>query len=116
MKQQLQITPENKQMILNAMSEYRNGLKGTGQRLFDISFNKIRGMQSCVDLDGMEMIYVTQSLNFYGKQLSASKIFEMATKYRMLASDIERIRIKFQLENGPTVKKNKAASAGTLTA
>lgn len=116
MKQQLKISRENKQMILKAMSQYRNGLKGMGQRLFDISFNKIRGMKSCIDLDGMEMIYVTQSLNFYGKQLSASQFFEMATKYRMLASDIERIRIKFQLENGPTVKKNKAASAGTLTA
>jgi hypothetical protein len=116
LKQQLNLTRENKQMILNAMAEYRNGLNGMGQRIFDISFNKIRGMKSCIDLDGMEMIYVTQSLNSYGKRLSASQIFEMATKYRMLASDIERIRIKFQLENGPTVKKSKAASAGTLTA
>lgn len=107
MKQQLHISHADKQMILIAMSEFRNGLKGMGKRLFDISFNKVTNMQNSVDLDGMEMIYITQSLNVYGKKLSTDHFFEMATRYRILASEIELIRIKFQLENGPSVKKIK---------
>lgn len=117
MKQTISLNQTHKNMIESAMKYYQGSLQGMGQRLFDIAFNKVRGIVTdSVDLDGMEMIYVTQALNSYGKKLSSLREFEGAARYRMLASHIEKIRITFQRQHSPILKNKKAESAGTLPA
>lgn len=116
MKQALFLVPVQREMIKTAMRSHRLSLVGSGQMLFDISYNKIKNMNVKVELDGMELIYIAQSLNSYAKKLITAKKFVEANKYRGMGLEIEQIRIQFQLQYGPKVKKEKAASAGTLTA
>jgi hypothetical protein len=117
MKQTISLDRTHKIMVAKAMKFYQGSLQGMGKRLFDIAFNKVLEMgEDSVDLDGMEMIYVTQALNSYGKKLSSLKEYEGAACYRSLASHIEKTRISFQREHSPILKKKKAASAGTLPA
>lgn len=117
MRQRLYLLPVQREMLKNAMRNQRKGLSGMGLRLFDIVFNKVEGMKRTVELDGMEMIYLSQSLNAYGKKLSNTGKFTESQHYRMLAMEMEGIRIYFQQTNGPKVQiKKQAASAPTLTA
>lgn len=116
MKQAIYLLPVQREMIKNAMKNYRKGLTGIGQKMFDISYNKIMQMNRTVELDGMEMIYISQALNKHGKQLSAVGKFYESEHYRIIAMEVERIRITFQYQYGPKVQKEKAASAKTLTA
>ncbi|UOE54942.1 hypothetical protein [Cytobacillus oceanisediminis] len=116
MKQILHIPDTQKEMILTSMEVHRQGLKGTGKRVFDIAYNKILKMDHSLELDGMEMMYVSQALNSYGKKLVGSRLYDEAGTYRSMAMEMERIRINFQRTNGPKIKKEKTASAGTLTA
>ncbi|CEG25971.1 hypothetical protein [Bacillus sp. B-jedd] len=116
MKQGIYLQPVQREMIKTAMRAYRKGLNGLGQRLFDIAYNKVKDMGRRIELDGMEMIFISQSLNQHGKGLSASGKIVESRHYRHLAMGIEDIRIHFQQTNGPKVKKEKAASASTLTA
>ncbi|PKG23928.1 hypothetical protein [Niallia nealsonii] len=116
MKQAIYLLNTQKQMVITAMEFHRSTLQGMNKKLFDIAFNKVNRMDEVLELDGMEMIYLTQSMNRYAKYLSKlGEIYE-SKLYRAAAEGIEIIRIKFQMENGPKVKKEKAASAGTLTA
>ncbi|EWG08865.1 hypothetical protein [Cytobacillus firmus] len=116
MKQLLHIPGTQKDMILTSMEVHRQGLNGMGKRLFDIAYSKILKMDHSVELDGMEMMYVSQALNSFGKRLAGIRLFDEAGNYRSMAMEMERIRINFQRTNGPSVKKEKTASAGTLTA
>lgn len=111
MKQILKFNSNNHSMILTAMTAFRQDLEGMGQRLFDIAFKKVRNAAPSVELDGMEMIYVTQSLNKYGKQLRKMGRMDESEQYRLLGSEVERIRFNFQYTNGPKIDKKKAASA-----
>lgn len=111
MKQILNFNSSNHSMILTAMAAFRQDLEGMGKRLFDIAFNKVKGAKPSVELDGMEMIYVTQSLNKYGKQLRKVGRMDESEQYRLLGSEVERIRFNFQYTNGPKIGKKKAASA-----
>ncbi|WLR54313.1 hypothetical protein LC048_17965 [Mesobacillus subterraneus] len=117
MKQRLYLLTVQREMLKNAMRNHRKTLTGMGQQLFDIALIKVGGMNRVVELDGMEMIYISQSLNSYAKKLSnAGKIVD-SQHYRMLAMEIEQIRIWFQQTNGTKVHiKKQAASAPTLTA
>jgi hypothetical protein len=115
MKQAIFLFPAQRELIKTAMRFNRQSLQGMSQKLFDIAYNKVKSMDGfVVKLDGMEMIYVTQSLHKYGKYLSRLHKFEESEIYRSHAVQMDLIRETFQRENGP--KKEKAASAGTLTA
>lgn len=117
MKQRLYLLSVQREMLKNAMRSHRKSLAGMGQKLFDIVFTKVKGMNRTVELDGMEMIYISQSLNSYAKKLSNAGKIADSQHYRMLAMEIEQIRIWFQQTNGPKVHiKKQAASAPTLTA
>ena len=116
MKQPIVLSSGQQEMIKTAMQFKRSTLQGMNKKLFDIAFNKVNQMDHVVELDGMEMIYLAQSMNKYAKYLSKRGEIEKSKLYRAAAEGIEIIRIKFQMENGPKVKKEKAASAGTLTA
>ncbi|TYS50113.1 hypothetical protein [Bacillus infantis] len=111
MKQILKLNSSDHSMIITAMTAFRQELEGMGQLLFDIAFNKLREAQPSVELDGMEMIYVTQSLNKYGKQLREMDRLDQSERYRLLGAEIERVRFNFQYTNGPKIGKKKAASA-----
>lgn len=114
MKQAIYLQKVQKEMIKTSMRFYRERLSGLGKDMFDISFSKINEMDGTrVELDGMEMIYIAQSLNSYAKYLSAYKKYIESYHFRIFASEFEEIRIHFQRMNGPKIK---AASAGTLTA
>ncbi|MGQ4668607.1 hypothetical protein ACUIJN_22775 [Metabacillus halosaccharovorans] len=115
MKQTINFSTEQKIMVLIAMDNYRSTLNGLGQRMFDIAYNKIKDMKSHVDLDGMEMIYVTQALRYHGKALAfkEKKRTVLVNRFRIFADQIEDIRKAFQTKNNPM---EKAASAETLTA
>ncbi|WP_299090435.1 hypothetical protein [uncultured Metabacillus sp.] len=116
MKQTIKLTNLQKDMSVIAMRNYRKTLNGLGQKLFDIAFKKVQQMNEEVKLDGMEMIYITQSLRFQGKEYAQSGNQEMAVLYREFGNRIELIRFEFQRRNNPLLKNKKAASAGTLTA
>lgn len=117
MKQRLYLLSVQREMLKNAMRSHRKSLAGMGQKLFDIVFTKVKGMNRTVELDGMEMIYISQSLNSYAKKLSNAGKIADSQHYRILAMEIEQIRIWFQQTNGPKVQiKKQAASAPTLTA
>ncbi|UII56684.1 hypothetical protein LS684_04255 [Cytobacillus spongiae] len=116
MKQSIYLIPAQRELIKTAMRSYRLGLEGIGQRLFDIAYKKVLSMNNQIELDGMEMIYIAQALNKCGKVLSSSGKYREAQIYRQLAQEVECIRIQFQRTNGPKITKEKAASAGTLTA
>jgi hypothetical protein len=117
MKQRLYLLTVQREMLKNAMRNQRKSLDGMGERLFDIVYSKIEVMNRSVELDGMEMIYISQSLNSYAKKLSNAGKITDSQHYRMLAMEIEQIRIWFQQTNGPKIHiKKQAASAPTLTA
>lgn len=104
MKQLLHIPGAQKEMILTSMEVHRQRLKGMGKRLFDIAYSKILKMNHSVELDGMEMMYVSQALNSFGKRLAGIRLFDEAGNYRSMAMEMERIRINFQRTNGPKIQ------------
>ncbi|WP_141433004.1 hypothetical protein [Bacillus sp. 03113] len=120
MKQAIYLTPVHREMIKTAMRFYRKGLSGSGKQLFDIAFGKVNKMDKRIELDGMEMVYITQSLSKYGKYFCEIGKYCEGEIYRMQGMEMERIRIYFQYQNGPRVDKTKTnkktASAATLTA
>lgn len=117
MKETIKPSKFQKDMITISMRNFRNTQKGIGRKLFDISYLKIKNMNDQVELDGMEMIYIAQSLRFQSKQFAQSGRNELARLYRSYGDQIEEIRKAFQMRNIPEIVKNeKAASAGTLTA
>lgn len=106
MKQAIHIKSEARDLILVAMEFHRKQLDGLGQRLFDIAFNKMHRSDTVFKLDGMEMIYISQSLNKYHKHLCAIHKYHDAERYRFLAAQIEKIRITFQMTYGPKIEKS----------
>ncbi|MCV9886270.1 hypothetical protein [Metabacillus halosaccharovorans] len=117
MKETIKPSKFQKEMITISMINFRNTQKGMGRKLFDISYQKVQKMNEQVELDGMEMIYISQSLRFQSKQFAQSGRNELAKLYRGYGDQIEKVRKAFQMRNMPEIAKNKkAASAGTLTA
>ena len=107
MKQTIYLNSEQHSIIQKAMSSFRNGLGRMDQKLFDIAFNKVLGMNESVDLDGMEMIFITQSLNKYAKKLVANGQYIDSEPFRNLGREIEQIRFEFQYKNAPQLIKAK---------
>ncbi|MGN7938531.1 hypothetical protein [Metabacillus sp. 22489] len=116
MKQSIKLTNFQKDLALVAMRNYRKTFSGDGQKLFDISYKKVQQMEKEIELDGMEMIYLTQALRFQGKEYFHTNNKELSMLYRDFGNQIENIRFVFQHKNNPLLKSKKAASAGTLTA
>ncbi|MFP9128520.1 hypothetical protein [Niallia sp. BSM11] len=75
------------------------------KKLFDIAFNKVNQENNLVELDGMEMILVSQSLHKYGKFLSNSNQIIESKQFRIYGEIFEKIRTDFQKQNGPKLKK-----------
>ncbi|MCT2347142.1 hypothetical protein M4D71_23610 [Niallia taxi] len=109
MKQSIFLLKEQKAMVIIAMNYNRSTLRGINKRLFDIAFNKVNQIHNPVELDGMEMILVSQSLHKYGKFLSNSKQIKESKQYRIYGDVFEEIRKNFQSLNGPKIKKTKTA-------
>ncbi|WP_437831716.1 hypothetical protein ACQRXC_08655 [Niallia taxi] len=109
MKQSIFLLEEQKGMVIIAMNYNRLTLQGMNKKLFDIAFNKVNQDHTPVELDGMEMILVSQSLHKYGKFLSISKQLKESKKYRIYGDTFEEIRKNFQRMNGPKLKKSKTA-------
>lgn len=109
MKQSIFLLGEQKDMVIKAMNYNRLTLQGMNKKLFDIAFNKLNQNHNAVELDGMEMILVSQSLHKYGKFLSYSKQLKESKKYRIYGDSFEEIRKNFQKLNGPKFKKSKTA-------
>jgi len=109
MKQSIFLLEEQKDMVTIAMNYNRLTLQGMNQKLFDIAFNKVNQNNNPVELDGMEMILVSQSLHKYGKFLSNSNQIKESKKYRIYGDIFEEIRKNFQKLNGPKLKKSKTA-------
>lgn len=116
MKQAIYLAPVHKEMMKTAMRYHRQLLKDSRRQLFDIGYQKVNNSDVKVELDGMEMICICQSLFIYAKSLTKHKKYAESKNYRGIAQQLEVIRIQFQQENGPKIRKEKAASAGTLTA
>ncbi|WP_368657662.1 hypothetical protein AB3Z07_21360 [Metabacillus halosaccharovorans] len=117
MKEIIKPSKFQKDMITISMRNFRTTQQGIGQKLFDISYQKVQNMNEQIELDGMEMIYIAQSLRFQSKQFAQSGRNELAKLYRGYGDQIEEVRKAFQMRNMPEIAKNKkAASAGTLTA
>lgn len=106
MKQSIHMKSEARDMIIIAMEFHRKELDGLGQKLFDIAYNKMNRPETIFKLDGMEMIYVAQSLNKYRKHLSSLHKHHEAERYKYLAAQMEKIRICFQMANGPKIEKS----------
>lgn len=109
MKQSIFLSDKQKVMVIKAMNYNRLTLQGMNKKLFDIAFNKVNQNHNEVELDGMEMILVSQSLHKYGKFLSCSKQLKESKKYRIYGDSFEGIRKNFQKVNGPKLKKSKTA-------
>ncbi|MGG4470054.1 hypothetical protein ABER68_18600 [Paenibacillus alvei] len=109
MKQPIFIFPEQREMLIRAMSYNRSTLQGMNKKLFDIAFNKVNQKNNSVELDGMEMILVSQSLHKYGKFLSNSNQIIESKQYRIFGEIFEKIRKDFQKRNGSKVKKSITA-------
>ena len=117
MKQTIKLTKFQKDMIVNAMENFKLTLSDERKRLLDIPFTKVKNAENQVDLDGMEMILVTQSLRICSKHLAKRGSKELSYWYRKLADEVEEIRVRYQNNNSPLLMtKKKAASAVTLTA
>lgn len=109
MKQSIFIFQEQKIMLIRAMHYNRSTLQGMNKKLFDIAFNKVNQENNPVELDGMEMILVSQSLHKYGKFLSNSNQIIESKQYRIYGEIFEKIRKDFQKQNGPKFKKSITA-------
>ncbi|MED3965022.1 hypothetical protein [Niallia taxi] len=109
MKQSIFLFEDQKEMVIIAMNYNRSTLIGVNKKLFDIAFNKMLQKNNPVELDGMEMILVSQSLHKYGKFLSNSKQIKESKKYRIYGDIFEEIRKNFQQLNGPKFKKSRTA-------
>jgi len=109
MKQSIFLFHQQKEMIIIAMQYNRLTIQGMNKKLFDISFNKVNQNNNPVELDGMEMILVSQSLHKYGKFLSNSNQMKKSKQYRIYGDIFEEIRKNFQKQNGPKLKKSKTA-------
>jgi len=109
MKQSIFLLEEQKDMVIIAMNYNRLTLQGMNKKLFEIAFNKVNQNHNPVELDGMEMILVSQSLHKYGKFLSDSKQIKESKQYRIYGDIFEEIRKNFQKLNGPKYKKSKTA-------
>lgn len=109
MKQSIFLFQEEKVMLIRAMNYNRSTLQGMNKKLFDIAFNKVNEENNPVELDGMEMILVSQSLHKYGKLLSNSNQIIESKQYRIYGEIFEKIRKDFQKENGPKLKKSITA-------
>jgi len=109
MKQSIFLFQNQKEMVIKSMEYYRSTLQGMSKKLFDIAFNKVNQNINPVELDGMEMILVSQSLHKYGKFLSNSKQIKESKQYRIYGDIFEDIRKNFQKRNGPKLKKSKTA-------
>lgn len=107
MKQTIYLNIEQHDIVQKAMGLFRNGLGRMDQKLFDIAFNKVLEMRDSVDLDGMEMIFITQALNKHAKQLVASGQYIESEPFRNLGREIEQIRFEFQYNNAPQLIKAK---------
>ena len=109
MKQSIFLLEEQKDMVIVAMIYNRSTLQGMNKKLFDIAFNKVNKNYKPVELDGMEMILVSQSLHKYGKFLSNSNQIIESKQYRIYGEIFEKIRKDFQKHNGPKLKKSITA-------
>lgn len=107
MKQSIYLLEEQKHMVIIAMNYYRTTLQGMNKKLFDIAFNKVNKNDTPLELDGMEMILISQSLHKYGKFLSNSKQLVESRKYRIYGDIFEEIRGDFQKMNGLNLKNLK---------
>jgi hypothetical protein len=107
MKQTLRLNIEQHSLVKDAMGAFREGLERMDQRLFDIAFNKILTMENSVELDGMEMIFITQALNKFAKNLIINGQYVKSEPFRMLGMEIEDIRFNFQYQNAPQIIKSK---------
>ncbi|MBM7606019.1 hypothetical protein JOC75_004047 [Metabacillus crassostreae] len=117
MKETIKLSIFQKDMVIVAMRNFRNTKDRMGQKLFDVAFEKVRKMNKQVELDGMEMIYITQSLRFQSKEFAQEGKKEVSHLYRNFGDQLEEVRKAFQMRNLPEILKNKkAASASTLTA
>lgn len=116
-KETIKFTNFQKDMVIISMRNFRNTKDRMGQKLFDIAFEKVQKMDNQVDLDGMEMIYITQSLRFQSKKFAQDGKKEISNLYRRFGDEMEQTRKDFQNNFLMEVQKNKkTASAGTLTA
>ncbi|MFP7469978.1 hypothetical protein SFC55_03135 [Niallia taxi] len=109
MKQSIFLLEEQKDMVIIAMNYNRSTLQGMNKKLFDIAFNKVNQNLNPVELDGIEMILVSQALHKYGKFLSHSKQIKESVQYRIYGDIFEEIRKNFQRLNGPKFKESKTA-------
>ncbi len=109
MKQSIFLFQKQKLMLIRAMNYNRSTLQGMNKKLFDIAFNKVNQEYNPVELDGMEMILVSQSLHKYGKFLSNSNQILESKQYRIYGEIFEKIRKDFQKQNGPKLNKSITA-------
>ncbi|WP_437831472.1 hypothetical protein ACQRXC_07955 [Niallia taxi] len=109
MKQSIFLIQEQKVMLIRAMNYNRLTLQGMNKKLFDIAFKKVNQENNPVELDGMEMILVSQSLHKYGKFLSNSNQIIESRQYRIYGEIFEKIRHDFQRRNGPKLKNSITA-------
>lgn len=104
--------------IFQAMVRYRQTMKLSDRRQFDIPFKAItrqKNLQGCrlLDFDGMEMKLISDALRNRGDFLIIQKQYLASVKFFELAQVVDEERYLFQRANGPKIK---AATAGTVTA
>lgn len=107
MRQTIFTTPEQKKMIVYAMENHRKTIKGKmNKKMFDIALDKMKEMRGSVELDGMELIYVSQSLRTQAKSLIATGKAHSALVFRKLGDTVELIRTDFFKDVVLSIKKS----------
>ncbi|MGC4375891.1 hypothetical protein WD019_02960 [Fictibacillus sp. Mic-4] len=104
----IHLLPAELGLIKTAMRAYSYQIEGWKKRLFDIAFGRVLKSNGTLEMDGMEMEYVTMALRKYGWFHFMNQRKETAKIYFELAQWIKEKKVEFQQKNNPL---KKAASA-----
>ncbi|WLR52440.1 hypothetical protein LC040_05940 [Bacillus tianshenii] len=112
MKHQLNLTQAENAVCMQAMNFYTRIAPSSVQAQADIAFEKLVLEE---EMDGMEMRILVKALRRNAQFFASKRKWSESDILNELANLVDEERQVFQQRNNPLAKE-KAASAGTLTA